>query len=54
MAETQYDWNSNMVSKSKIAAIIKCQLIQENNVIAWRQYYRNSYNPIAITQPIMY
>ena len=45
MVEDQYGWNSKIASKSNMAAIIKCQLIQENNIIAWRQYQGNSYDP---------
>ena len=44
MSKYQYGWNSKMASKSNIAASMKCQLIQENTFIAWRQYQGNSYN----------
>ena len=27
-----------MASKSNMAAIMKCQLIQEDNIIMWRQH----------------
>ena len=37
MAEYQYSWNPKMASKSNMALIMKCQLIQENNIIMWRQ-----------------
>ena len=43
-AEYQHGWNSKMASKSNMAAIIKCQLIQENAIITWRQYQENGYN----------
>ena len=38
MAEDQYSWNSKMASKSNMAAIMKCQLIPENDIIMWRQH----------------
>ena len=38
MAEYQYSWNSKMASKSNMAAIMKCQLIPENDIIMWRQH----------------
>ena len=33
-----------MASKSNMMAIMKCQLIQDNTNITWRQYQGNSYN----------
>ena len=33
-----------MASKSNKVAIMKCQLIQDNTNITWRQYQGNSYN----------
>ena len=44
MSEYQYGWNSKMASKSNMVAIMKCQLIQENTTITWRQYQGNNYN----------
>ena len=41
---TKWGWNSKMASKSNMAAIMKCQLIQENAIITWRQSQGNSYN----------